>query len=181
MIYGARELARSFRTVRSNTIQIAEDIPEDQYSFRATPEVLSVAEELAHIACSPMWHPQCHGVDRKTFIGFEDFGAYMGRCQAMEKELKTKAQILEALRANGEAFASFIESLSDDQLGEKVSFPPPVQPSERTRLEMLIGAKEHEMHHRAKLMLVERLLGIVPHLTRRRMEMQARPTSTASA
>lgn len=29
------------------------------------------------------------------------------------------------------------------------------------------GGKEHEMHHRGQLMLVERMLGIVPHLTRR--------------
>jgi uncharacterized damage-inducible protein DinB len=28
--------------------------------------------------------------------------------------------------------------------------------------------KEHEMHHRGQLMLIQRLLGIVPHLTRRR-------------
>ena len=31
--YGAKELADSFRTVRKNTIQTAEDIPEDQYGF----------------------------------------------------------------------------------------------------------------------------------------------------
>jgi uncharacterized damage-inducible protein DinB len=31
---------------------------------------------------------------------------------------------------------------------------------------MLIGSKEHEIHHRAQLMVIERLLGIVPHLTR---------------
>jgi uncharacterized damage-inducible protein DinB len=35
---------------------------------------------------------------------------------------------------------------------------------------MLLGAKEHEMHHRAQLMLIERQLGIVPHLTRQRNE-----------
>jgi len=30
---------------------------------------------------------------------------------------------------------------------------------------MLLGTKEHEMHHRGQLMVMERLLGIVPHLT----------------
>ena len=33
---------------------------------------------------------------------------------------------------------------------------------------MILSVKEHEMHHRGQLMLVERLLGIVPHLTRER-------------
>ena len=32
--YGAKEIAASFRTVRNNTLKIAEDIPEDKYSFR---------------------------------------------------------------------------------------------------------------------------------------------------
>lgn len=175
MIYGARELADAFRTVRRNTLQIAEEIPEDKYGFRATAEVRSVAEELAHIACAHMWQVDCHGTDRKTFMSFEDFTAYAGRCAQQAERLRTKAEIVEALKANGEAFARFLEALSDAQLAEKVSFPPPVQPSEKTRFEMLLGVKEHEMHHRAKLMLIERLLGLVPHLTRQRQErMQAR-------
>jgi len=39
---------------------------------------------------------------------------------------------------------------------------------ETTRFEMLLGVKEHEMHHRAQLFLIERMVGIVPHLTRAR-------------
>jgi uncharacterized damage-inducible protein DinB len=37
---------------------------------------------------------------------------------------------------------------------------------------MLVGTKEHEMHHRGQLMVIERLLGIVPHLTRSRQSRQ---------
>jgi len=40
----------------------------------------------------------------------------------------------------------------------------------KSRFEWLLGAKEHELHHRAQLMLIERQLGIVPHLTRQRKE-----------
>jgi uncharacterized damage-inducible protein DinB len=36
---------------------------------------------------------------------------------------------------------------------------------------MIMSVKEHEMHHRGQLMLVERMLGIVPDLPR---AMQAR-------
>ena len=38
---------------------------------------------------------------------------------------------------------------------------------------MLLGPKEHEMHHRAQLMLIERMLGITPHLTRQMEERMA--------
>jgi uncharacterized damage-inducible protein DinB len=49
-----------------------------------------------------------------------------------------------------------------------VGFPEPIDPPKKTRFEMLLGVKEHEMHHRAQLMVIERHLGIVPHLTRQR-------------
>jgi uncharacterized damage-inducible protein DinB len=180
MIYGAKELAEAFRTVRNNTRQIAEDIPEDKYGFRATPDVLSVGEELAHIACATWVSQQIHAVDKKTFVAFEDFGRYIGRAAAMEKELKTKAQIVEALKTNGDDFARFLDELTDEQLAEHVGFPAPVQPSQKTRFEMLLGVKEHEMHHRAKLMLMQRLLGMVPHLTRRRQERQSQAVAGSS-
>jgi uncharacterized damage-inducible protein DinB len=43
---------------------------------------------------------------------------------------------------------------------------------------MLLGAKEHEMHHRAQLMVLQRMLGITPHLTR---EQQARMAAMQAA
>jgi uncharacterized damage-inducible protein DinB len=171
--YGATEMAEAFRTVRRNTLQIANDIPEDKYSFRATADTMSVGEELAHIACSTLWAVQAHAVDRKTAISFEDFGAYMAQTTAAEKALTTKHDVVTALLKNGEEFANMLERLTPEQLGEYVSFPPPVQPSRKSRFEMLLGVKEHEMHHRAKLMVSERLLGIVPHLTRARQQRQA--------
>jgi len=45
-------------------------------------------------------------------------------------------------------------------------------PETKNRFELLVGVKEHEMHHRAQLMVIERLLGIVPHITRRRQTTQ---------
>src|SRR5262245_37610126 len=129
--YGGKEMAEAFRTVRRNTIQIAEDIPDDKYGYRATPDVQTVAEELAHVAAATWWHRQAHAIDKKTFIGFEDFAAYMGKSSEIEKSLTTKTQILEALRRSGDEFAQFLESLSPEQLAETVSFPPPVQPSKR--------------------------------------------------
>jgi hypothetical protein len=49
-LYGSKQLVESMRTVRKNTILIAEDISEKEYSYRPTPESRSVAETLVHIA-----------------------------------------------------------------------------------------------------------------------------------
>ncbi len=164
--YGAKELARSFRTVRNNTITIAEEIPEEHYGFRPAPACRSVAETLVHIAVTTRVPEQIHAVEhRNTMVGF-DFFAVRAKLQAEEQTPRTKAQILELLRTEGENFAKVLEGASDAFLAEQVTFPEGMQPPVKSRFEMLISPKEHEMHHRAQLMLVERLLGITPHLTR---------------
>ncbi len=166
--YSGKDLARSFRVVRKNTIQVAQEIPEESYGFRAAPETRSVAETLAHMAAGTRWQRVLHADERKTFVTFEDFGRYMADIAAYEATLTTRTALLSALAENGETLATWLESLTDDVLAEAVSFPPPVDPPSKSRFEMLLGLKEHEMHHRAQLMVIQRLLGIVPHLTRAR-------------
>ena len=168
--YGAKDLADSFRTVRKNTILIAEDIPEAQYGYRAAPETRSVAEMLVHISVGPQMAERIHGAKLTTLEGF-DFPGVIGKFMAMEKESRTKAQVIALLRSEGDRFAKWLEGLGDDFLAQRVSMPPGVTPANKTRFEMIMGVKEHEMHHRSQLKLIERMLGEVPHLTR---EMQAR-------
>ena len=167
--YGPKDMAESWRTVRKNTIQVAEDIPEEKYSFRAAADTMSVSEILAHLATSPHWAIQCHFVDKKSTVAMEDFGKWMGAAGAASKALTSKADIVAALKANGDAFATSLEAMTDEQLGEQVTLPN----GQKTRFEMLLGVKEHEMHHRAQLFLVERMVGIVPHLTRARQAAMA--------
>jgi uncharacterized damage-inducible protein DinB len=56
---------------------------------------------------------------------------------------------------------------------------PGAQPAAKTRFEMLLGTKEHEMHHRGQLMLIQRMIGLVPHLTRVMQERMAARMQTA--
>jgi uncharacterized damage-inducible protein DinB len=164
--YGAKDLASSFRTVRKNTLMIAEEIGEQHYGFRVTPETKTVAQTLIHIATIPKVQEHIHGVAKlKTLEGF-DFPGFFGPLMQLEQKPHTKLQILTMLNEDGEHFAHWMESLSDDFLGQHVSMPPGMQPASKTRFEMILGVKEHEMHHRSQLMVMERLLGMVPHLTR---------------
>ena len=169
--YSARELAESLRTVRKNTIRIAEDIPEAQYGFRPAPETRSVGQLLVHIALGSRFQQQIHQAERRTTLEGFNFQALMQQVMQEEQKPRTKAQIIEMLTHDGAAWASWIEGLSEAFLAEQVAMPPGMTPSARSRFEMLLSTKEHEMHHRGQLMLIERLIGIVPHLTR---EMQAR-------
>ncbi len=170
--YGSNELAESWRTVRRNTIRVAEDIPADQYDYRAADGTMTVGEMLAHIAVAPHWAQQCHFVERLDTVTGDDFGRWMAQLGNTAATLTTKELIIDALTADGEAFASQVETMTEAELAEEVTLPF----GSKTRFEMLLGSKEHEMHHRAQLFLIERMLGIVPHLTRDR---QARAAASS--
>ena len=173
--YGAKDIAESFRTVRKNTIQVAEDIPEDKYTFRAAPDTMSIGELLAHLATTPHWAQQCFFEEKKTTVAMEDFGRWMGELGGQAKALTSKAQIIAALKANGEKFASQLESMSEADLAQPITAPN----ATKSAFEMMLGIKEHEMHHRAQLFLLERMVGIVPHLTRARQERMAQQAAPA--
>ena len=178
--YGAKELAAAFRTVRDNTIKIAEEIGDEHYGYRATPENRSVAETLIHIAHIPDAQFEIHGQKRSTLAGF-DFMGFIAPRMADEKSGKSKAAILKQLTEGRDQFASWLENLSDSFLGESVTMPPGGAPPSRTRFDMIMSVKEHEMHHRGQLMLIERLIGIVPHLTRQMQERIAAMQQQAAA
>jgi uncharacterized damage-inducible protein DinB len=180
--YGAKDLASAFRTVRDNTIQIAQDIPEEHYGFRVVPETRSVAETLIHIVNIPKIAYETQVVRKlNTLVGF-DFMGFVGPLAAEEKKPHSKAHVVSLLTEGRDFTAGWIGNLTDEFLGESVGmFPAPGNPPTKTRFEMLLGLKEHEMHHRSQLMVMERMLGIVPHLTRRMQEMMARRQAEAQA
>jgi uncharacterized damage-inducible protein DinB len=72
-----------------------------------------------------------------------------------------------------------LETLTPEFLGEMVTEPD--GKTSKSRFERLLSAKEHEMHHRAQLMLIERQLGIVPHVTRQFSERVAQMQAAAKA
>ena len=163
--YGPRQLIDGMRTVRRNTIRIAEDIPESQYGYRATPDSRSVAETLVHIAMLGRADRFLHEEDRRPSLEGFDFGELIKRSQLEEKRPRSKSEIIELLRAEGEHSAQWVEELPETLLSEQVRQRGGAS---KSRFEMLLGSKEHEMHHRGQLTVMERLLGIVPHLTRNR-------------
>jgi len=178
--YGGKQLADAFRTVRNNTIQIAEDIPEEKYGFSPAPQTRTIAQTLAHIGVSTNFAYIVHST-RVTDMKTLNFGELFQNFSAEETRPRSKAEMVEYLRAEGDKFSSFLEGLEDEFLGETVTLPPGAQPSSRSRLEMLLSAKEHEMHHRGQLMLVQRIIGQVPHLTRQMQERMAAMQAAAQA
>lgn len=176
--YGGKELAAAFRTVRGNTIKIAEEIPENKYDFKPAPDCRSIGQTLVHVALSPGFALHIHG-DRIDDLKKVNFPALMQQVHAEEAKPRSKAEIIAFLKAEGERYATFVEGLSEAFLAERVTMPPGAEPSTKSRFEMLLGPKEHEMHHRGQLMTVQRMIGQVPHLTRQMQERMAQMTAAA--
>ncbi len=176
--YGAKDLAASFRTVRKNTLTIAEEIPENKYSYRAAEGSRTIGEMLTHIAFGGRFQEQVNLVEKRSSMEGFDYVKFSDGITAEAAKPRTKAAIITLLRDEGEKYAKAVESLPEDFLGHSVDMPAGGTPASRTRFDMLASVKEHEMHHRAQLMLIERMLGITPHLTRER---QARMTAMQAA
>src|SRR5260370_17292938 len=98
--YSGKDLASAFRTVRKNTIQVAEDIPESKYSFVAAPDVRSVARMLAHVAIATRIWEEVHKKGLTTLVGVDFFGI-MDPFNPDQARTRSKAEILELLRTEG--------------------------------------------------------------------------------
>ena len=170
--YGAKEIAAAFRQVRSNTLQIANEIPEDKYGFKPSPESRSIGQTLVHMALGPGFqlHIQSNKINDLKLVNFPEL---MKGVVAEEARPRSKAETIAFLQAEGEKFATFVESLSDSFLSEQVAMPPGATPATKSRFEMLLSPKEHEMHHRGQLMTMQRMIGLTPHLTRQMNERMA--------
>ena len=169
--YGAKELAASFRTVRKNTLAIAEELPAEAYSKPLAPGIRTAGQLLVHIAQIYKLQHEVHAVHKaSTLVGF-DFFTLVGKLIAEEQVPRDKAQVIALLKESGQACGDWLAGLSEDFLAEQVAMPDGAAPATKSRFEMLLSIKEHEMHHRGQLMMLQRTLGQVPHLTR---EMMAR-------
>jgi uncharacterized damage-inducible protein DinB len=174
-LYGPKQLIDSVHTVRKNTIQVAEDIPEKDYGYRPTPESRSVAETLVHIALLSKADRRLHGDQRVASLEGFNFGEPIKQSEVEEKRPRSKAEVVSLLFSEEVRHCDWLSTFPETVLAEQVPMPGGLS---KSRFEVLIGTKEHEMHHRAQLTVIERLLGIVPHLTRRRQPVREEVASS---
>src|SRR5262245_7520725 len=128
-LYGPKQLAESMRTVRKNTILIAEEIPEQSYGFRPTPESRSVAETLFHIVATWRLTYQIHEIDKRSSLEGFDFVGYFANPSNNEKLIRSKGEIVESLRTEGERYFNWVEQLPNSFLAETVHMPKNTKPA----------------------------------------------------
>lgn len=162
-LYGPKQLADSIRTVRRNVVLVAEDIHEDDYLFRPTAGNRSVAEILIHIAFFSNFDYLFHEEEHVTTAEVFDFGQFLKDSESQEKRHHTKSNLIQSLRNSGESWAEWVEFVPELFLAEGVAQRDGTL---KSRFAMILDTKEHEIYHLGQLTIIERMLGIVPHLTR---------------
>jgi uncharacterized damage-inducible protein DinB len=161
-LYGPKQLAHGIRTVRRNVVLIAEDIHEDDYLFRPIVGNRSVAEILNHIAFFSNFDYLFHEEEHVTAVEAFDLSQFLRDSESQEKRHYAKSKLIALLKDSGESWAEWVEFVPEQFLAEGVAQRDGTL---KTRFEMILGTKEHEMHHLGQLTVIERMLGIVPHLT----------------
>ena len=137
------EQKAAYENNRNNFLKAAEKMPEENYSFKPTPEMQSFGDRIAHIA------------------------GQMGNCSMLTGERKpnpaqgktSKADIVAALKTSFEACDAAWASMNDKTAIETVAGRGGTQ---RTKLSVLIGNTTHNTELYGYICPYMRLKGVVP-------------------
>ncbi len=155
-------LIEGWREVRAGFIEEASQVPDDQFSFRATPETRSVGELLQHVVESQklLIGESCRP---DTNLMRQSFADHIKEYASDVEAVKGKNGLLELMRGSMETSEACIRAG-----GEKLKEPMRrFDGKEMSKLDFLNFAVNHEMYHRGQLTVYLRLMGIEPTLTRR--------------
>ena len=164
----AETIIALWKDARGGLIQEVERIPEDKFSFRATPDTRSIAEVLQHIiSAQKMLVSESCRADANLMR--QSFAAHGKEYGAGVNDVTDKNGLLELLRTSMDEAATCISSYGDklDETMIGITGKP------ITKAAFLTFAFSHEMYHRGQLTVFERLLNIEPALTERFNKMVA--------
>ena len=148
-IYGGKELANAFRTVRKNTIRVAEDIPEDKYDYKPTATQRTFAEQLLHASGANYFFTNL--AESKPLPAEED---------PPRSKYKSKADVVAFVKKSFEDGAAVIKSKGD--AGMQGMLVDPFENQQVRVFEMAYGLIEHSGEHYGQLVGYYRSAGMVP-------------------
>lgn len=161
------ETLEAWSDVRQGLIEELENIPDDRFDFRPTPEVRSVAELVQHILeVALMMTGELTRPD--TDFGRAPWPELLDLYAAHVKQATSKRQLIDLLKQSiEEAEQKFLAAgeLHILQLIERFDG------EKGTRLAWLNHGIAQEMYHRGQIVTYQRLMGIEPALTRKIRQM----------
>ncbi|WP_417443384.1 DinB family protein [Joostella sp.] len=124
-------------------LEIAQSMPEDNYSYKPTEREMSFKEQLIHIRQNMDW------------LGKTYFDADITK---VETESINKEELIKAITESFDAVKIAVIEVPDDKLEEKVDFFK----GEKSKLQILNLLQDHVTHHRGQLIVYLNLNNIKP-------------------
>jgi|SRR5579883_1851642 len=140
----AAALKASYNNVKNNLTKMAEKMPEDAYSFKATPELRTFGGVLAHVIDSQ---------------GRTCSAASGGTAPASAANMTSKADLTAALKTSFDACDAVFNSLTDEDATKTISMG---RGGPRSKFAVLWGIIVHDTNEYGYLSVYMRLKGIVP-------------------
>jgi uncharacterized damage-inducible protein DinB len=142
------ELLQSYTIIKTNLLKMAQKMPDEDYAFKATPEVETFAQRVSHIARANL--RTCAGLNGET--------------KTLDTSQATKAGMVTALRESFAYCDGVFNSLTDARAVEmvegRIGSPPTQQP--RTRLSTMWNIVRHSNELYGYMAVYLRLKGVVP-------------------
>ncbi|TGV02218.1 DinB family protein [Flavivirga rizhaonensis] len=135
---------------RKYLLLVAETMTEEKYSFKATPESMSFAENLMHIGGAMDWHCQ-------TLLGGRDPRDYEKETN-FDVDNKPKEEMLTIINNTFDKTIEFIEEFDTSQFDDKLDYFG----LNRSKQQILLLLTDHITHHRGQMLVYLRLNGLVP-------------------
>jgi uncharacterized damage-inducible protein DinB len=145
------------KATKAYTLEIAEAMPEDKYTFKPSDSVRSFGEQLAHI-----------GMSSKFLLGMFVKGEQMptdpevfANIGKMEKEMgASKAACIKTLNEAFDSLISTYQSMNAESLSETFEVPFDPNKPKFTKDQGFQFIKDHIIHHRGQALVSLRMQGI---------------------
>lgn len=137
------EAKQAYTGIKNNMTRMAEKMPEENYSFKPTPDIRSFGELVAHVADSQA--RTCSAVN--------------GEMKSVDAAKKTsKADLVAAIKASFEICDTAFNALTDAAAATMIKTPR----GERSKLGALVGVTTHTNEEYGYMAVYMRLKGVVP-------------------
>ena len=130
-------------------LEMAKAMPADKYTYRASVDEMTFAEQLTHIAAGIDWHGQTLIMGRKERSEHDSTFIAAG---------KTKQQIIDLIEKTYKETSTGLRKFSRSHLDDRVAYFN----KNRSKRQIFMLLSDHITHHRAQLVVYLRLNGIPP-------------------
>ena len=148
-----QDIQADFARTRAQVTGVAEAMPEDKYSFKATPPEQTFGERVMHIATTDLGILQSLGGKTPP--------------PAINAKATSKADVLAALKQTFDYGEAVIKEFNDQQWNERV-MPPPFMGPSASRIRIVYFDMQHTEDIYGQLVVYLRLNGGVPPASRPR-------------